>query len=192
MKKGHSIFTALLAFTVCLQMQAASIVTVDMTELYNGYYKTLEANEKIKGSVKKAEDQTKTLLGEGKALVDEYNEILEMVENPALTDEAKAKAEQDAKAKITEIEAKKAEVSQFQTNMQRSLQQRQRTYRDLFMDEIRGVVLEVSKERNGDLVLDSSGLTATGVPAVVYSDPSWDITDIVLERVNADAPDDDE
>ena len=81
MKKGHSIFTALLAFTVCLQMQAASIVTVDMTELYNGYYKTLEANEKIKGSVKKAEDQTKTLLGEGKALVDEYNEILEMVEN---------------------------------------------------------------------------------------------------------------
>lgn len=188
MKKGLLLFTTLLAFTVCSQALAVSVVTVDMVKLYNSYYKTVEANEKIKESVTKAENQTKELVEEGKVLVGEYNEILEMVENPALTEEAKGKAEQDAKAKFGEIEEKKQEVQQFQVNTQRSLQQRQRTYRDLFMDEIKGVVLEVSKERNGDLVLDSSGMTASGVPAVVYADPAWDITEIVLERINADAP----
>ena len=56
------------------------------------------------------------------------------------------------------------------------------------MDEIKKVALEVADENGRNFVLDSSGITAVGVPVILYSDPKWDITDEVLEKINADAP----
>ena len=164
------------------------IITVDLTKLYNEYYKTKEASEKIQNSIDKAKEQQEELVATGQTLVEDFKDIMEMVENPALTDEARTKAQSDAELKRQEILEKERDVQQFQANTQRSLQQRQRTYRDLFIDEIKGVVLEVGRERGGDLILDLSGVTAVGVPAVIFADPAWDITDIVLERINANAP----
>ena len=164
------------------------IITVDLSKLYSEYYKTKEASEKIQNSIEKAKVQQEDLVAVGQTLVEDFKDIMEMVENPALTEEARSKAQSDAESKRQEILEKEREVQQFQANTQRSLQQRQRTYHDLFIDEIMGVVLEVGRERGGDLILDSSGVTAVGVPAVIFADPTWDVTDIVLERINADAP----
>ena len=116
--------------------------------------------------------------------------IFEMTQNDALTEEARFKASTDAEHMVQQLKNKEREIQQFRQNTQRSIQQRQQTYRDLFLDEIKGVVLEVSREHKGDLILDTSGPTALGIPGVIYSDPSWDITELVLERINADASED--
>ena len=171
-----------------LQGQNLNIVTVDMTRLYNEYYKTLEANERIKGSFEKAQEQVEGMVNEGQTLLEDYKSIIEMTQNDALTEEARLKGQTDAESMAQQLKDKEREIQQFRQNTQRSVQQRQQTYRDLFLDEIKGVVLEVSRERKGDLILDSSGITAIGIPGVIYSDPSWDVTDLVLERINADAP----
>ena len=187
MKKIIALILGISFFGLALGAEV-KIITVDLTELYNQYYKTKEATDKIQNSLEKAKGQQEELVAAGQTLVEDFKDIMEMVENPALTDEARNKAQSDAEMKRQEILEKEREVQQFQANTQRSLQQRQRTYRDLFLDEIKGVVLEVGRERGGDLILDSSGVTAVGIPALIFADPTWDITAIVLERINADAP----
>ena len=188
MKSLTVIFTSALATALSLPAQEIAIATVDMTRLYNEYYKTNEANSKLQDSVEKAKVEAEDLVKQGQELVDEYKEVLERSKNPALTEEAQAKAATDADGVLQGIREKEQEVQQFQLATQRSLQQRQRTYRDLFMDEIKKVALEVADENGRNFVLDSSGITAVGVPVILYSDPKWDITDEVLEQINADAP----
>ena len=188
MKSLTVIFTSALATALSLPAQEIAIATVDMTRLYNEYYKTKEANSKLQDSVEKAKVEAEDLVKQGQELVDEYKEVLERSKNPALTEEAQTKAATDADGVLQGIREKEQEVQQFQLATQRSLQQRQRTYRDLFMDEIRKVALEVADENGRNFVLDSSGITAVGVPVILYSDPKWDITDEVLEQINADAP----
>ncbi len=188
MKSLTIIFTSVLATALSLPAQEIALATVDMTRLYNEYYKTKEANNKLQESVEKAKVEAEDLVKQGQDLVDEYKEVLERSKNPALTEEAQTKAATDADGVLQGIREKEQEVQQFQLATQRSLQQRQRTYRDLFMDEIKKVALEVADENGRNFVLDSSGITAVGVPVILYSDPKWDITDEVLEKINADAP----
>ncbi len=173
-----------------LQGQDLNIVTVDMDRLYKEYYKTLEANERIKGSFEKAQKQIEEMVNEGQIMLEDYKSIIEMTQNDALTEEARLKAQADAETMAQQLKDKEREIQQFRQNTQRSVQQRQQTYRDLFLDEIKGIVMEVSRERKGDLILDTSGITALGIPGVIYSDPSWDVTELVMERLNADAPED--
>ena len=190
MKRAIVYLATVAVLTFSLQGQEIKISTVDMTRLYTEYYKTKEANDKIQESIEQARIDAEELVQEGQDLVEEYNEILERAKNPALTEEAQNKAQQDAEDQLRVIQEKQQELDQFRVATQRSLQQRQQTYRDLFMDEIKGVALEVAKEKNSNLLLDTSGVTAAGVPGILYSNSDWDVTEEVLSRINEDAPED--
>ncbi len=56
------------------------------------------------------------------------------------------------------------------------------------LDEIKKVVLALGRERGATLVLDTSGVTSNTLPAVLYSHSAWDISDLVLDELNRDAP----
>lgn len=176
------------ALVVTAQTQEISIATVNVTRLYADYYKAKEANAKLEESVEKAKQEAEVLVKQGQELVEEYQEVVERAQNPALTEEAQQKAASESEVVRQQIVEKEQEVQQFQVATQRSLQQRQRTYRDLFLDEIMKVVLEVTQEKGRNLIIDSSGISGSGIPVVLGSNSAWDITEEVLERINADAP----
>ncbi len=175
-------------FGVVSFAQELKIITVDMGTLYSGYYKTKEANEKLKDSIDQAQSQAEELLGEGRSLAEEFNNLRERINNPALTDEFRNKAKLEAQEKLKEIQDKEREIQQYQANTERSLQQRQRTHRDLMLDEIKKVVLKMAEKRGAALVFDTAGTSALGIPNVLYSNPRWDITDDVLVKINESAP----
>ncbi len=190
MKKAIVYLAAVTVLMPILKGQEVNIATVDMTRLYTEYYKTKEANDKIQDSIEQARIEAEELVQEGQDLVEEYNEILERAKNPALTEEAQIKAQQDAEDQLRVIQEKQQELDQFRVATQRSLQQRQQTYRDLFMDEIKSMALDVAREENSNLLLDTSGETAVGIPSILYSNADWDITEEVLSRINEEAPED--
>ena len=111
-----------------------------------------------------------------------------IVNNPALTDESRNKSKLEAQEKLKEIQKKESELQQYQANTERSLQQRQRTHRDLMLDEIKKVVLIVAEKKGATLVLDTAGTSLLGIPNVLYSNQGWDITDDVLGKINENAP----
>jgi len=191
----HKLIKSLLAlavagvFTAAVQAQPApKVFVVDMVKLYDGHYKTEEQNAKLKVDQQKAEDELQKLNGEGNALVKQAQEMQEGLKNATLTDAAKTKGTQDLQAKAEEIQKKQAEVNSFRQNTQRSLQQRINTFKQLLLEEISKTATEIAKKKGATLLFDKSGPSLIGVPALVYFDSSYDITDDVAKEINKDRP----
>lgn len=165
------------------------IVTADMAYLYENYHSTQEAQARFQSSIERAQRQTQAMMEEGQAMVEEYQEVIERTNNPALSEEARMEAQERAREMVEAIQQKERELQQFQNNTRRSLEQRQRSHRELMMEEIRDVLMAEAQKREASLVFDTSGASALGIPSVIYADPSYDITDIVLEEINRDAGD---
>ena len=192
MNKMIRTFIALAAFgagsTALHAQPAVKLIVVDMAKIYDSHYKTEEANAKFRDAEQKAQEQVEELNKQGQTLVDEYKELMEQSKNTVLTADARSKAEADGQKKLEDIQRKQAEVQNFRTNTQRSLQQRIKTHRDLLLEEITKVVNDLAKKKGATLVIDKSGPTLFGIPSVLYSDAGYDITDEVIAEVNKDRP----
>ena len=85
-------------------------------------------------------------------------------------------------------ERNRPDPEQFVANAQRSLQLLERNYRDLMVDEITKVIEDFREAKGATLVLDTSGLSASGLPAVLYADAGYDITEEVITELNKSKP----
>ena len=167
---------------------AVKILVVDMAKLYDTHYKTLEQNAKIQADDQKAQEEVEKMNKEGNSLVEEYKSLNDSSNNPALSAEAKAKAQGDAQRKLESIQAKQREVQTFIQNTRNTLGQRLNTFRSLMLEEISKVAADVAKRKGATLLLDKAGPTAIGISNVIYADGGFDITDEVMKEVNKDRP----
>ncbi len=177
------------AATLAAHAQPAfKILVVDMAKLYDTHYKTIEQNAKLQSDDQKANEEVDRMNKEGNVLVEEYKGLKEQSSNPALTAEAKSKADAEAQKKLEAIQQKQNEVRTFIDNTRRSLQQRLQSFRSLMLEDISKIAVDVAKRKGATLVLDKAGPTLIGVSSVIYFDPSYDITDDVAKEVNKDRP----
>jgi outer membrane protein len=167
---------------------AVKILVVDMAKLYDTHYKTLEQNAKIQADDQKAQEEVEKMNKEGNALVEEYKALNDSSNNPALSAEAKNKAQADAQRKLESIQAKQREVQTFIQNTRNTLGQRLNTFRSLMLEEISKLAAEVAKRKGATLLLDKAGPTAIGISNIVYADPGFEITDDVMKEINKDRP----
>ena len=174
-------------FTAALQAQPApKIFVVDMVKLYDGHYKTEEQNAKLKSDQQKAETELQKMNSDGNALVKQAQDLQEQVKNPTLSNDAKAKAQQDLQAKAEEIQKKQNEVNEFRVNTQRALQQRINTFKQLLLEEISKTAVEIAKRKGATLLIDKAGPSLIGISPIIYSDSAYDITDEVAAAINKD------
>ncbi|RME70477.1 MAG: OmpH family outer membrane protein [Verrucomicrobia bacterium] len=164
------------------------LVTVSVGRAYDSYWKTKENQQKLADAQSKAQEQVNQLQKELEGLVAELKKKEEESKNTALSESARKRAEEEAREMFQNIRAKEQEAQQFVQNTQRSLQMRQQNHRDLMLEEINNVILDIAKEKGATLVLDTSGPTAIGISAILYADEAYDITDEVIAELNKDAP----
>jgi len=176
------------ALAVAAHAQAIKIHVVDMAKLYDNHYKTVEQNAKIQADDQKAQEEVDKLNKEGNALVEEYKGLNEQANNPALSAEAKSKAQMDAQAKLEQIQNKQREIQTFVQNTRNSLQQRLMTFRSLMLEEISKTATDIAKRKGATILLDKAGPTQIGMSNIVYTDPGFDITDEVMTELNKDRP----
>jgi outer membrane protein len=193
MKKSIQSLVAIAAFgalsLAAYAQPAFKLAVVDMAKLYDNHYKTLEQNAKLQADDQKAQEEVDKMNKEGNVLVEEYKTLNEQAtNNPTLTDDAKAKAANEAQRKLDAIQQKKNEIGTFVQNTRNSLQQRLQTFRSLMLEEIGKTVGEVAKKKNVTLVLDKSGPTFIGISNLVYSDPAYDLTDDIAAEINKGRP----
>lgn len=168
---------------------APKIFVIDMAKLYESHYKTEDHITKLRGDEQKAQVELERLNKEGNALVEQYKELVEKANNnPLASADAKAKAEQDAQAKLEEIEKKKQEIQVFRANVERQLQQRMGAFREQILAEISKTATDIAKAKGATILIDKAGPTGIGISNFVYLDPAYDITDEVLAEVNKSRP----
>ena len=167
---------------------AVKILVVDMAKIYDNHYKTVEQNAKIQSDDQKAQEEVDKMNKEGNALVEEYKALNDQSTNPALSADAKSKAQNDAQKKLESIQQKKNEIGTFIQNTRNSLQQRLQTFRSLMLEEIGKIAADVAKRKGATILLDKAGPSLIGISNLVYSDPGFDITDEVMKEINKDRP----
>lgn len=184
-----TLLSALLVGAATLAAQPAiKLVVVDMARVFDNHYKKEEADVKFRDAEQKAQEQIEELNKQGNALVEEYKELVEQSKNAVLTEKARADAEANAQKKFAEIQQKQNDVQNFRVNARNSLQQRIKTHRDLLLEEISKVVVDLAKKKSATLVMDKSGPTLFGISSVLHADAAYDITDEVMTEVNKDRP----
>ena len=192
MKKSIYTLLSLGAFgaaTVIAQAQPApKIVVVDMARIFDTHYETQAEKVKLDDATKKAQEQLDQMTKDVDALVAQFKELDEQAKNPVSTPDAKAKAQADAQKKGQETQAKINDRSKFASDSRAVLQDRIQKFRSLMLEEISKVVVTVAKRKGATLVLDKSGPSLLGIPAVVYSDSGYDITDDVIAEINQNRP----
>lgn len=192
MKHASRSLLALAAFVAAAAVAGAQpalkLATVDMAKLYDNHFKTIEQNAKIQADDQKAQEEVEKMNKEGNALVEEYKTLNEQANSPALSAEAKSKAQNEAQKKLEQIQNKQREVQTFIQNTRNSLGQRLNTFRGMMLEEIAKVATEIAKKRGATLLLDKAGPTAIGISNILYSDAAYDLTDEVAKEVNKDKP----
>ena len=176
-----------LALTVRAQPET-KILVVDIAKVFDNHYAKQTEEAKLRADAQKAEEDMQGLVKQGNDLVDQYKELVDQSKNPALTKEAQAKADDDAKKKMDEITNKQNELNSFKQTVQRQFQERIQTIHNGIVGSINIAAANVAKRHGATLLLDKSGISAFGVPFLIYSDPAYDITDEVIIEVNKDRP----
>ncbi len=174
--------------SIAAAQPALNVITVDMNRLLKDYHKSAEATAKLQEAGRKAEEQIEAMNKQGQELVEQFKEMEEQSKSLLLSEDARHKAAEDARAKFEEIQRKDVEVKGFAANTQRALQQRTGTTIQLLLEEIQKVATDIAKRRGGTVLFDKSGPSQLGIPTILYSDISYDITEEVLKEINKDAP----
>lgn len=192
MKKSLTPLFALAASMVlALALRAQpepKILVVDVAKVFDSYYGKQTEEAKLRADAQKAEADMQNLVKEGNDLVDQYKDLVDQSKNPALTKEAQAAADDNAKKKMEEITKKQNELNSFKQTVQRQFQERIQNIHNVIIGSINVATTNVAKRHGASLVFDKSGISAFSEQFLIYSDPAYDITDEVVTEVNKDRP----
>lgn len=184
-----TVLLALLSAVAAAPAQPAlNLVTIDLVQAYESYWKTQEKQVQFADASKNAEEQITQWQAEGKLIVDEARALQEKANNEILSQEARDSAAAELQQKSMQIRQKEEQIQQFVANTERTMQQRQKVHQELMLDEINEIVLNIGQARGATLILDTSGPTGIGVSNVLWADEGYDITAEVIARLNESKP----
>ena len=165
------------------------LATVDLSKLFDKYYKTQQAMAMLKDRAADAEKDLKDMGDERKKAVDEYQALLADASNQALSTEERDKRKHSAEDKLKVIRDKEVEIDNYRKQAEaRITEQKQRMLLNIF-GEIKTAVSAKAKAAGYNLVIDVSAEAAKGTPVVLYnSDEGNDLTQVVLDQLNVAAP----
>lgn len=167
---------------------APKIVVVDLAKVYDSHYETQAENVKLKADTDKAQQEYDQMVKDRNDLIAEYKKLADDVNNPVSTPEAKTAATAAAQKKGQEAQQKANDAQTFAQNARATIQQRIQNFKSMMIEEITKVVNQVAATHNATLVLDRTAVSGTGGPVVIFSDPSYDITDEVIAEIAKHKP----
>ena len=188
MKK--SILTLCMALLVGFTVEATAelkIAIVDLEKVFNSYYKTEEAQGRLKEQENNYKQELTDRQESYQKLVEQHRELKEAADDPSLADTARSDKETRLKDKEQEIMSSRNKIQEFlQTTRKLNMDQTQRLRTDILKEMDDAIKVFVKGKYN--LVLDSTGKTLSGAPTIIYSEGVTDITDKIITELNKSKP----
>lgn len=182
------IAAAVLGLSVAPAKAQLRIGIVDLRKVFDGYYKTKDADAKIKEEAMKLETTAKGMLDDYKKANETYKQLMEAASDTAISAEEKQKRRKSAEDKLLEIRQLEQQVQQYQRQSEATLLEKRRRMRDQILREIRETVVSKAKEAGYSMVIDIAADSVNQTPIVLYTNGDNDITEELLRALNANAP----
>lgn len=189
-----TIAVATLAVALCAasvthaQVQPGRIVTVDLDKVFNEYYKTPIASAKLKDTAEQYNKEHDEMLAQYRKQVDELNKLREEQEKTEYTTEVRDQKKKAFQEKLAETQKTQRDIEEFRASHRQILDQQTQRMRQGILKEIDDIIIKEARDAGYSFVLDKSGKTLNGVPMVVYSLETSEITDEIVKILNKNKP----
>jgi len=173
------------AGSACAQTR---IATVDLRKLFDGYWKTKEADVALRDRAADLDKEHKGLREEFQKSQEEYQKMLAGSNDQAVSAEERERRRKAAEAKLKDLRETKETIDQFERQARTTLEEQRRRMRDKVLGEIRDVISARARSAGYTLVLDTTAETPNNTPLVLFASPGEnDLTEQVLQQLNAGA-----
>lgn len=180
--------TLALGYTASAQVASGRIVTVDLNKVFNDYYKTPIASQKLKETAQSYNKDNEELVARYRKQIEELNTLREDQDKPEYTDQVRAEKRKKVQEKLSETQKTERDIQEFRRTHQQELEKQTQRMRQNILKEVTEVISKEAKDAGYLYVFDKSGNTLNGVPGVVYAQEALDITDAILKILNRNAP----
>jgi len=177
-----------LALSVSAQGLTGRIVTVDLNKVFNAYYKTPIATAKLKETIDSYRKEHDDMFADYKKQIDELSKLRDEQDKPEYTAEVREQKRKAVAEKLAETQKLQRDIEEYDANHRKILEEQSQRMRQTIVKEITDVVNKEARDQGYQLVLDKSGSTINGVPMVVFSLDTMDITDDIVKILNKNQP----
>lgn len=180
----------LLAFTMIAPLGAAEqkIGLIDLKRVFDGYYKTKQADAQLKERVADSEKVLKGMVEDYQKAQEDYKKLIDSSNDQAVSADEREKRKKNAEAKLTELQDIERSVRQFRTTTQTALEEQKRRMREEILTYLKGVIASHAKRGNYTHVFDTAAESRNETVVLLYTSGQGDFTDDVLAEINANAP----
>src|SRR5688500_8974043 len=180
----------LLAFTLIAPVGAAEqkIGLIDLKRVFDGYYKTKQADTQLKERVTDSEKVLKGMVEDYQKAQEDYKKLIDSSNDQAVSADEREKRKKSAEVKLAELQDIERSVRQFRTTTQTALEEQKRRMREEILTYLTGVITAHAKKGAYTHVFDTAAESRNETPILLYSNGQGDFTEDVLAEINANAP----
>ena len=182
------ILVVLLGMLSGTAMAQNRIATVDLSKVFDGYWKTKAAKDALKKSQADMEKTLKDMQDEFQHARDDYQKLAAAATEDTISSQERDRRKQTAEDKLKDVKEKQDSIVRYQRQKDASLEEQSHRMRDNLIKDIRDVVNARAKAGGYGLVLDSAAKGTSDTPFVLFNAGESDITDQALTQLNAAAP----
>jgi Skp family chaperone for outer membrane proteins len=164
------------------------IGTVDLKRAFEGYWKTKQADASLKERAADLDKARKGMVDDYQKANEEYKKLLDGVNDQAVSSEERERRRKTAEAKLLELKEIENSIAQFDRQSRTTLGEQQRRMRDNILREIQDVVNTKARAKSLSLVVDTAAESVNQTPIILFTSRDNDLTEEVLEQLNAAAP----
>ncbi|MHC1767604.1 MAG: OmpH family outer membrane protein [Verrucomicrobiia bacterium] len=164
------------------------IATADLKKIFEGYFKTQQADAQLRERGAEAEKQYKVMLDDYQKASEEYKKLVESANDQAVSSEERERRKKSAETKVLELNEIEKTLTQFKRQKQQAFDEQKARMRDQIVREIREQINDKARRGGFTLVLDSSAESMNAASFILYSSGQNDLTQEVLSQLNLAAP----
>lgn len=168
--------------------QTGKVATVDMRKLFDGYWKTKQAETALNDRKAELDKEDRGFIDDLKKARDEYQKLLDTTNDQAVSADEREKRKQAAADKYKQMKDSETTIVQFERQAQATLAEQSQRMRANILNEIKAAVAARAKAAGCAMVVDSASDNINQTPVILYSNGENDLTAAVLAQLNAGAP----
>jgi len=185
------IVTFIVVLLLCAATSAMAqgrVATVNLSKLFDDYWKTKQAKAAFEEEKADREKEGKGMLAELNKGEAEYKALLSAANDQVISDSERDKKKREAEEKLKSLKDQQEALVKFQNTARAYLDERARRMRDNILTEVRKTVESKARSGSYTLVIDVAAETPNATPIILFSNGENDITDAILQQLNASAP----
>lgn len=161
---------------------------MDLGKVFDGYWKTKQAEAALKDRVAELEKEAKGMGEDLKKGNEEYQKLLVSANDQAVSSDEREKRKKNAETKLKELKDLQETLGQFERQARTTLDEQRLRLRNNLLGDIKLALNSKARSAGFALVLDTAAESVKNTPVVLYTNGDNDLTEAVLQQINTTAP----